>query len=63
MAKLTEGQAREILASAETGVALARRFGVSTATVSDVRTGRTWSWLYPDPGPPPNQGRTGIPLP
>jgi len=44
-AKLTEAQAREILASDERGMILAARYGVSTATISKIRTGHLWKHL------------------
>jgi len=42
-AVLTEDAVREIRASPETGVALARRFGVSPSTVSLVKKRKNWS--------------------
>jgi hypothetical protein len=45
--KLTEVQAREILASPEMGVALAAKYGVSECTVCEIRTGRKWKHLLP----------------
>lgn len=45
LAKLTERDAREILESPESGVALASKFGVSRTTICDIRTGRTWAHL------------------
>jgi hypothetical protein len=42
---LREEEAREILNSKEPGAVLARRFGVSSATVSAIRKGRNWKWL------------------
>lgn len=46
MAKITEAQAREILASpnASTGV-LARRLGITPGHVWNIRTGKAWSHL------------------
>jgi imidazolonepropionase-like amidohydrolase len=43
LAKLTPQSVREIRASSDTNVALARRYGVSTSTVSDARRGRCWA--------------------
>lgn len=40
--KLTAEIARQIRASTETGKELAARFGVSQATISHIRRGRTW---------------------
>lgn len=45
-AKLSESEVAEIraaLAGGKTGVEVARRFGVSPTTISDINTGRTWS--------------------
>jgi hypothetical protein len=44
-AKLTEADARAILASNERLIVLARRYGVSSCTVNDIRRRRTWQWL------------------
>lgn len=44
-ALLTEEQAAEILASSESGSALARRFGVTQSTVSAIRRGKNWKHL------------------
>ena len=46
---LHEEEAREILSSKEPGAVLARRFGVSPATVSAIRKGRNWKWLRSTP--------------
>ncbi len=43
--KLTEEDVRAIRRSNETGVALRRRYGISSAQVSRVRTGKNWAWL------------------
>lgn len=43
--KLTEGQVREIRASAEKGTHLAARFRVSVATISKIRSRRLWNHL------------------
>lgn len=42
-AKLSDDAAREILASDESTSALAKRFGVSLPTISQLRHGRTWT--------------------
>ena len=39
---------RYILGSTMSNAALARELGVSRAAVSNVRTGRTWSWVDDD---------------
>lgn len=44
-AKLTEAEAREILASEETSTQLARKLGVSCSTVKAVRSGQNWKHL------------------
>lgn len=41
-AKLTEGQVREIRALRGTQAAIAEMYGVSRATVSQIRSGKTW---------------------
>ena len=41
-AKLTWDQVLEIRSSPETGVALAKRFGVTKSAISSIRTGKTW---------------------
>lgn len=48
-AKLTESQAREILAlrGLETQASIARRYGVHRVTVHDIHTRRNWAWLQP----------------
>lgn len=46
-AKLTENQAREILASAASTPELARRFGVSQRAVSLIRERKNWAHLSP----------------
>lgn len=38
----TVGKIREAIESGETQTAIARRFGVSAATISAVKTGRYW---------------------
>jgi hypothetical protein len=51
MSKLTESQVKEIkarLASGEMGRAIAREFGVTDATICDIRKGRQWGWLAAD---------------
>lgn len=40
--KLTQAQVEEILTSKESGAALGRKFGVSRATICDIRKRRTW---------------------
>lgn len=42
---LTEAQAREIKFGSEMGSVLAKRFGISQATVSAIRRGRLWKHL------------------
>lgn len=44
-AKLSRDQVLEIRAASAADKALAARYGVSRATISDARLGRTWSWL------------------
>jgi hypothetical protein len=44
-ARLTEDQVLEILFSPDSGASLARRFGVSSGAVNDIRKGRTWVHL------------------
>jgi hypothetical protein len=41
-AKLTLAEVLEVKASKEKGVILAKRFGVCAATISSIRTGRSW---------------------
>ena len=43
--KLDLDKVQYILGSSKTNVELARELGVSPAAVSNVRTGRTWSWV------------------
>lgn len=43
--KLDLTKVRYILSSGRSNAALARELGVSPAAVSNVRTGRTWSWV------------------
>jgi len=47
-AKLDLEKVRYILGSGESNAVLARRLSVSPAAVSNVRTGRTWSWIDAD---------------
>jgi hypothetical protein len=47
-AKLDQTKVRLILGSTLSNAALGRQLGVSPAAVSNVRTGRTWSWLDDD---------------
>lgn len=44
-AKLNEEGVRHILSSPENGVNLARRFGISTSQVCDIRKRRAWAHL------------------
>lgn len=46
--KLTLDKVRYILASGKSCAALARELGVSRPAVSNVRSGRTWSWIDED---------------
>jgi hypothetical protein len=46
--KLDLDKVRYILGSSLSNAALARQLGVSPAAVSNVRTGRTWSWIDDD---------------
>ena len=46
--KLDLDKVRHILSSTKSNAALARELGVSPAAVSNVRTGRTWSWIDAD---------------
>lgn len=47
-AKLSERDVREILASSETGAALARKFVVSQATISGIRARTKWAHVQID---------------
>ena len=50
-AKLTEAQVRQIrrlLKAGRTQQAVAREFKVGQSTISDIATGRNWSWLSHD---------------
>ncbi|MEM9456514.1 MAG: hypothetical protein AAGF11_20205 [Myxococcota bacterium] len=47
-AKLDLAKVRYILGSGRSNAALARELGISPAAVSNVRTGRTWSWVSAD---------------
>lgn len=49
-AKLDIRKVRYILGSSRSNAALARELGISPATVSNIRTGRTWFWID-DVGP------------
>lgn len=42
---LTEEQARRVKFGSENGADLAREFGVSRTTISQIRTGKTFAWL------------------
>ena len=44
-ARLTEAQAREILASTERAVDLAQRYGIARQTVNGIRSRRNWKHL------------------
>ena len=46
--KLDLDKVRHILGSSLSNTELARQLGVSPAAVSNVRTGRTWSWIDDD---------------
>ena len=46
--KLDLDKVRYILGSSKSCSALARELGVSRAAVSNVRSGRTWSWIDSD---------------
>lgn len=46
--KLDLDKVWHILGSSKSNAALARELGVSPAAVSNVRTGRTWSWIEDD---------------
>ena len=46
--KLDLPKVRYILGSSKSNAALARELGCSPAAVSNVRTGRTWSWIDDD---------------
>jgi len=46
--KLDLDKVRYILGSSKSNAVLARELGVSPAAVSNVRTGRTWSWIDED---------------
>lgn len=48
--KLDLEKVRYILASSKSCSALARELGVSRPAVSNVRSGRTWSWIDADWG-------------
>lgn len=50
-AKITEAEAIAIIASAEKGVRLAERYGVTPAAISSIRTGKTWTHLSRDTSP------------
>lgn len=46
--KLDLEKVRYILSSTKSNAALARELGVSAPAISNVRTGRTWSWIDED---------------
>lgn len=43
--KLTQEQVCEIVRSTDTQASLANEYGVSPATVGDIKAGRKWKWL------------------
>lgn len=43
--RLSEDDVRSIRESTESGVALAKRYGVTAAAISSIRTGKNWGWL------------------
>jgi hypothetical protein len=43
--KLTEEQVKEILKYNDTGIALARKFGVDKNTISNIRRGKSWIFV------------------
>lgn len=45
LAKLDEDKVREIRSSSDSNKELALRFGVSAATIREVRVGRNWAWV------------------
>lgn len=45
MSKLTESQVKEIRESKEAGTAIAKRFGMSTTTIYDIRNRKIWKHL------------------
>jgi hypothetical protein len=47
MSRLTEAAVVDIRSSPETGRALARRYGVTFQTISDIRRGTRWKHLLP----------------
>ncbi len=47
MRKLTERQAVQILASKQSGSVLARRYGVSRASIWKIKAGRNWKHAKP----------------
>lgn len=69
LAKLTDGQVREIYASTGAGVDLARRYGVATSLISRIRTGKCWPHITngepnhfrPRPGPRGTSARAATP--
>lgn len=44
--KLTVGQVQEVLSSDESGRSIARRLGVWSATIYNIRNGKTWKHLH-----------------
>lgn len=53
--RLTEDEARAILASSEPSPKVAERYGIAASTVRHLRTGRTWGHL---PRPDRDEART-----
>lgn len=49
-AKLTEGKVREVLSSPLSGAELARKLGVSPATISGIRSRKKWAHVQPQGG-------------
>lgn len=47
-ANLTDADVLTIRASTDAGIDLARRYGVSPQTITDIRKGRSWKHLIPD---------------
>ena len=43
--KLSDEQVLEIFNSSDTGIALAKRFGIARSTVSAIKQRHNWSWL------------------
>jgi hypothetical protein len=56
MVKLTAADVLAIRSSDRRGRALASEFGVHEATISDIRTRKTWAWLDAAPATQPEEG-------